>query len=202
MPGGRPTKCTPELTAEFANLMAAGNYLETACDFLGIHKTTVYRWLNRAEAALEATRADAEDDIHEDQVPEDERVFVDFRNATLAAAARAEVRNLALIQQASRDRRVEKARVEGRAVLDAETGEPVVLGDWRAAAWWLEKRKQDTWGERKTKLEHTGAGGGPVQVEHGLDPARVAESLRGLAARAAGGADPGTEPLAEMAADD
>lgn len=201
MPGGRPTKCTPEVAEEFRRLMSAGNYFETACDFIGVHKVTAYRWINRAEEALLAT-VDEEGNVHEDQVPEGEQVFVAFRNATLAGAARAEVRNLALIQQASRDRRVEKAQVEGRAVLDAETGEPVVLGDWRAAAWWLEKRKQDTWGERKTKLEHTGAGGGPVEVRHGLDPAGVARALDGLLARAGGDAAGGTGELAEDTADD
>lgn len=136
-PGGRPTKCTPEVIAEFANLMAAGNYFETACDYVGLSKQTAYNWIKRGQEALAAA-----DDL--DAVPEGERIFVEFMDATHRSAAQAEVRNVALIQQAARD------------------GAP---GDWRASAWWLEKRKQDTWGEKRTKLEHTGPGGGAVQVE-------------------------------------
>lgn len=200
MPGGRPTKCTPEVAEEFRRLMSAGNYFETACDFIGVHKVTAYRWINRAEEALLAT-VDEEGNVHEDQVPEGEQVFVAFRNATCEGAAQAEIRNLAIVQQSARDRTVEGAHAEGRAVVN-DDGEPVVLGDWRAAAWWLEKRKQDTWGERKQKVTLTGAGDGPVQVQHGLDPDSIAGALAGLLARTGDEAGAGASELDADTADD
>jgi hypothetical protein len=50
--------------------------------------------------------------------------------------------------------------------------------------------------------EHSGPGGGAVQVEHGLDPAGLASALDGLLAGAAGGASGGTDALGEDSTDD
>jgi hypothetical protein len=133
MPGGRPTKCTPEVIAEVARLLRAGNYFECACEYVGISESSGYAWLARAREAME----------HPDEVPEGEEIYVQFLEATREATRSAEARNVALIQQAAQG---------GSA------------GDWRAAAWWLEKRLQHTWGAKKQKLEHSGPGGGAVQV--------------------------------------
>ena len=46
---GRPTKLTAELQAEIADLLGKGNYVETVCDFVGIHKDTFYEWLRRGD---------------------------------------------------------------------------------------------------------------------------------------------------------
>lgn len=50
--------------------------------------------------------------------------------------------------------------------------------------------------------EHTGAGGGAVQVQHGFDPDGIAEALRGLLGRRGGVAGGGTGELDADTADD
>lgn len=48
---GRKTKLTKELIHEAANLIKAGNYTETVCQYLGFHKSTWYRWMAEGENA-------------------------------------------------------------------------------------------------------------------------------------------------------
>lgn len=44
---GRPTKLVPETAKKIIELLARGNYLETAAAAAGVHKSTVYDWLKR-----------------------------------------------------------------------------------------------------------------------------------------------------------
>lgn len=50
---GRPSKAehllTPEILEAVGRLLTEGNYQETVCDFLGIHRTTWWDWLQRGE---------------------------------------------------------------------------------------------------------------------------------------------------------
>lgn len=50
----RPTKLTPELQKQICDLLEAGNFVETVCDFVGIHKDTFYEWVNRGERGWKA----------------------------------------------------------------------------------------------------------------------------------------------------
>lgn len=77
---------------------------------------------------------------------ETDRAYVDFAQELAKATADAEVGAVAVIRKAMGD-------------------------DWRAAAWFLERRHPDVWGQRQ-RTELTGARGGPVEV--------AAVDLRGL----------------------
>lgn len=46
---GRPSKLTPEIQAKIVQLLAAGNFVETVCDHVGLHKDTFYEWIKRGE---------------------------------------------------------------------------------------------------------------------------------------------------------
>lgn len=135
----RPTKCTPEVIEEFARHMRVGLYLEDACGLVGIVKQTAYNWLQWGEAAL----LEAGGNLRE--VPEEQRAYAEFLDAVTRAEATAISNNLLII---------ERAAAEDRP------------GDWRAAAWFIERRKPRTWGKQEQRHELTGADGGPVQVEH------------------------------------
>lgn len=45
----RPTKLTPELQKQICDLLAAGNFVETVCDYVGIDYKTFYNWLTWGE---------------------------------------------------------------------------------------------------------------------------------------------------------
>lgn len=46
---GRKPKLTKQLIENLAVAIQNGNYVETACDYVGISTTTLYRWLQESE---------------------------------------------------------------------------------------------------------------------------------------------------------
>ena len=59
---GRPTKLTKELIEQIATLVRAGNYIETACNFVGLSKDTYFRWAKegaRAKSGLKRLFSDS-----------------------------------------------------------------------------------------------------------------------------------------------
>jgi hypothetical protein len=98
----------------------AGNYAPTAAEYAGIGTSTHYDWCKKGEAGVTP--------------------YVEYLEAIKKATADAEVRNVALIQQAA-------------------------TTTWTAAAWYLERKHFDKWGRReRTFTEITGANGGPLEV--------------------------------------
>lgn len=51
MPGGRPTKLTPELQRKLCDAISAGNYYEAACGYAGVEYSTFRKWMRRGKKA-------------------------------------------------------------------------------------------------------------------------------------------------------
>jgi transposase len=81
---GRKTKLTRELIDEASKLIRAGNYNETVCQYLGIHKSTWYKWLAEGEQANSGLKKEFFDSIKK-------------------AEAHAEIRNVQVIQKAANE---------------------------------------------------------------------------------------------------
>ncbi len=82
---GRKPKLTKEIIENLAKALEAGNYMETACEYVGISKTTLYRWL--AEAEQDKAKP----------------IFRELSDAVRHSRAKAEVRNVYKIQQAAEE---------------------------------------------------------------------------------------------------
>lgn len=93
--------------------------------------------------------------------------------------------------EANAERAVQLTRAGGKGWTQMSAELRAILKDIR-----------DELGDLKQRHEHSGPGGGAVQVEHGLDPAGLANALDGLLAGAAGGASGGTDALGEDSTDD
>lgn len=126
---GRPTKCTPELIEEFSDTLERVLYVETACALHDISKVTYYNWTKRAERELERVAQDGRRRVSKDEAP-----FVEFLNVCARARAKAEDKLLCTI--------------DDHATKDAD-------GDWKAAAWKLERAFPYKWGKRE-RIEHSG----------------------------------------------
>lgn len=82
MPGGRPTKLTPELQTQVVQAIAAGNYMETAAQYVGVNKVSLYAWLKRGNRQKKGP-------------------YREFLNAVKKALAQAEIRDVAIISTAA-----------------------------------------------------------------------------------------------------
>lgn len=92
-------KVTPIDDVRVKNLIEAlnaGNYVDHACDYAGIGKSTIYRWIDRGQNEADRIEAGGKPDPHEKQ-------YLELWEAIKKARASAMVRNVAIIQQAARN---------------------------------------------------------------------------------------------------
>jgi hypothetical protein len=106
---GRPTKYTEQNVNRILDALRGGNTRRASCAAGNISQDTFANWLRDHSA---------------------------FSDAVEKAEGEAELRNLAVIQDATRT-------------------------TWQAAAWWLERKHKADWSSR---VEQTGADGSPVKV--------------------------------------
>lgn len=128
-PGGHTTGrrglLTPEVAKDIITLINGGNYDVTACDYVGIHTTTFYGWLQRGENEAE-------------------------RLMELENKAHAEGKEIELVPEVMEEPYLEffyavkKARAHSEA-----TAVQIVKGhmgrNWQAAMTFLERRFKDRW---------------------------------------------------------
>ncbi len=136
-PLGRPTKFNEECAARIVEALRLGVPQTTAVTYAGISKSTYYRWLKAAEG------------------PDASEEFRDFRVAVAAARAEAEVRAVAVIQNASHK-------------------------SWQAAAWFLERSFPEHW-SRTDRHNVSGRDGGLIELS--VDAEALEVKLRELIAR-------------------
>jgi IS30 family transposase len=96
VPKGRKPKLVadPEIITKLVNALRAGNYMEHAADYAGVHVSTVYRWLEKGNAELERREQGFKPDKKLDQL-------CDLCEAVKKAKGEAVVRAMALIQNAA-----------------------------------------------------------------------------------------------------
>lgn len=163
---GRRSRLTAKTRKRIIDAVRAGNYLETAASYAGVHRATLHTWITngrklreqleaRAEATVDPTvNVDPKPDDDEDKSDGTEEDTLDhirdlgkdhphwpyceFHDEVEKARAVAECRSVAIIQRA---------------------------GDtnWQAHAWFLERTARERWG-RYNRVELSGPNNKPVQI--------------------------------------
>ena len=135
-PGGGPTELTPEVQGKIAEVIKAGNYVETASAFAGVGKTTLHDWLERGDRERERVAAN-----QRRRVRKDEAIYVEFSKAVEQAWAESEVEDvkdlrgqdwkaaLARLERKFPDRWGQKERHEHTVKNGVPTGYPLTVMD-------------------------------------------------------------------------
>jgi len=119
---GRKTKLNEKITKELVSLLKSGCFVEQCVRTVGITKTIYYRWLKRGEA--EITR-------FEDEFEDNEK----------AKIIRSELKYVAFVDAI----REAEESAETAAVINIKAN---FLEDWKASAWFLERRYPQRWGRK------------------------------------------------------
>lgn len=127
--GGRPSAFTPEVRDRIIKAVRAGSYFSHAAAFAGIHRDTLYGWLERGKT--ERARLDADPKAKPDPAEAD---YVEFSDTLHRIEAEALIEAVAAWKTAGRS-------------------------DWRAAKEWLARRHGDEWGEKAKIEHSGPAGG-------------------------------------------
>jgi hypothetical protein len=154
---GRPSKLTTDLVDRIVDAVLEGNYLETAAQVAGVGKSTLHRWLRRAdEAEARALEHVTDEDLEEhgqaalyDVVDPADWPYLDFRHALKSAEAYAESELLRRTARAARG--------------------------WQASMTILERRHPSRWGRRlDANVHHDGEVQRTVEVIVPTDDERAA----------------------------
>ena len=165
----RPTKLTLELQESIVNLIAEGNYQETAAACSGIDESTFYNWMKRGKAEKEK--------LDEGGKPrKSETIFLEFFKVIKKALAESEVRDIAVIDNAAQGgilvaKKTVTKRTESKngAVTEMTIEEESYMPpQWQASAWRLERKQPDKFG-KKDKHELTGKDGKPIEIKNVFD---------------------------------
>jgi len=144
----RRSLLTPERQKIIVDYLADGGYVRHACQRAGICEDTYLNWMRRGEK-------------------EGKGKFFRFFEACTHACTEAIRKNVKIVEAGAGPRKVKTKRTIRKADGTVEVVEiEAVEIDWRAAAWWLERRCPKEWGpqDKKVIVESDE----PVRIKRGM----------------------------------
>lgn len=130
---GRRTLLNEDTQSKIVAALRAGNYFDVSCEYAGIAASTGFKWMARGRA--EVARREKPSVKEGSKEWNAEQPFVEFLQAISRASSEVQVKNVALIQKA--------AEGDEKKAIDP---------DWRAAAWFLERRHPKQWGKQVIEI--------------------------------------------------
>lgn len=168
---GRPTLLDRDIEEKLIEATKMGTPMGLAADYCGISKRTFEDWMRRGRAEQDARAAG------EDPEPVEQK-YLELYERILKARAHATVTSAMLIRKSAVGGQVTETTTrryrdaEGQVV--EEKTEKRTAGDWRAAAWWLERQEKSHFG-KALQVESTVDG----QIDVNVNVPQLADKITG-----------------------
>lgn len=189
---GRPPRLTTTIENRIVEAIEAGDTQRVAAEVSGLGSRTLDRYMARGLAAEEALRTHFEavgpirqqvldrltperyDRYQTARTPEREQPFWRLWRAVTRARAASEERALFNIREAGQGYEASERIVVEKQVLDRNGNIQTLVEsrtvtrfvrDWRAESWYLERLHREDYAPAPARVEVSGEGGGPVNVE-------------------------------------
>lgn len=131
--GGRPSKLTPELQAEVVRAIGDGLYRKDAARLVGVHPESLNKWMQTGRKATHGKHRE----FYLAVTKEEERVkLLACRSILRAGHGTPGTKSSRMVKGADGVERLEV------------TIKPARAGDWKALAWWLERKFPEEFGRR------------------------------------------------------
>lgn len=191
---GRPTLLDKDVEKKLIEATKIGSPMNAAAAYCGISVRAFEDWMRRGHT--EQGRID--DGEEPDPV---EKKYLDLYKAIIEARAHASVASVGLIRKAAVGGQVTETTTrryrDAAGDLVEETTEKRTSGDWKAAAWWLERQNRSDFG-KETTVNQNVSGEVTVGVKADELAARISENIARAQehqAIASAPADVGDEPV-------
>lgn len=152
---GRPPKLTEAVRDRFLDAIRNGNTIKNACAYAGITQTTFYHWQEYARTGRQAGRR-----------AEIAQFLDSYRRAEAEVLSESVMRVRKAGSGEVVTHRVTTTRKRPDGTDEIVVTETLMAGEWRADAWFLERRNPREWGRRDRT---------PVDVEREAE--RLAKEL-------------------------
>jgi hypothetical protein len=133
--GRKTALLQPDLEQTILDYIRIGTPVRVAVTSAGVSEQTFYSWINRGVAERERLKM-----IKGAKINTSEVIFLKFLESVERAKAEAITKKIAVIAKSGND------------------------GDWRAAAWWLERQMPEEFG-KTDRVEIGGTNGEPIKIQ-------------------------------------
>lgn len=157
---GRKPKCSAATIEAISKALQGGNTYANAANLAGIGESTFWRWLERAEEVAKKLEEGVEPDPAE-------LIYLELQEAVVHARAFGEAFHVSRLVLAAQGRpgskTVEELTKPDGTVVRTVTEVKELEPDWKASAFFLERRNPKDWG-RRNQLSNEEGNGPPTVV--------------------------------------
>lgn len=148
----RPTKLTPDIQRDIVAALSSGATIQKTCEFIGIHKSTFYDWLERGRRAKSGIYSDFSDAITRAQSSAHVRAAAVLRGAmdkqNTVTDSTETIMETRLRKIKNKEGMIEEVPYEYRKTITRQSI-TTTPPDWRAAVEFLKRRDNKHWSDKQ-----------------------------------------------------